>query len=504
MLSLFTLLLASNSLAASISPRGSFFGTITLGDQEAEHERVTRAALECPADTPSDDSCFEPQSILSLAGGSGTGGAVGAPDLGTGALEAKAHCDDADYLDHAKYGIPGQYGQSRETANKALTDCIGYLRGFFQAGVKAAGGILDENGQIKMDESDLSSTCTYTGGFSGRAKCETYDGFGRALHGLEDFYSHSNWIDSPDPNQDISASNPPGLNMSELAPFLAMRNESVNTSAIPNDFSTGCFVLNWQDGTKGADKCIEQNRNVTHVVLNKDNGDIQQTANASIPANPPLTMNSRTSRGQIGNNYERAVEFAVLEARRQWSDFRSALVAEYGEERGKTIICALTRDKPWRSCGLLTLSGTGGGDRLETNKTYIINVNATANGSDSNTNRVFKFTAEEKESLNFTLSRVNETAPLQLSMDVWDATANALKYSGIIEGNSSRQSLTAPYTAEKDANIEVRVNASGISGNQTEQYSIRVDSSTDGAKSAAVRLGLPVAMLLLPALAVLL
>lgn len=186
--------LVAVSTVASPATLNTRFGTITLGDQEAEHERVTRAALECPEGVPSDDSCFEPKSIASLAGGSGTGGAVGAPDLGTGALEAKAHCDDADFLDHAKYGIPGEYGQSRETANKALTDCIGYLRGFFQAGVKSAGELLDANGQIIISEAEMdSSSCTFTGGLTGRAKCDAYDGLGRALHGLEDFYVSGSW-----------------------------------------------------------------------------------------------------------------------------------------------------------------------------------------------------------------------------------------------------------------------------------------------------------------------
>ena len=35
----------------------------------------------------------------------------------------------------------------------------------------------------------------FTGGVSGRAKCDALEGLGRALHGAEDFYSPSNFAD---------------------------------------------------------------------------------------------------------------------------------------------------------------------------------------------------------------------------------------------------------------------------------------------------------------------
>lgn len=299
--------------------------------------------------------------------------------------------------------------------------------------------------------------------------------------------------------------------MSTLAPFLAMRNDSVDVNSIPRDFSTGCFVLNWQDGTKGAEKCLAQNRNVTHVVLNKDNGDIRQVANVSIPPELPLTMNSRTDRGKIADNYERAVEYAILEARRQWSDFRAALVAEYGAEKGGLITCALTRDQPWRSCGLMTLSG--GGDRLGTNTTYIIDVananvtgvNATSTNSTTPSNvsfvdtRTFKYTAVKAEHVNFTIASLNNTSPISLHVLLSEPTnAQAEKQNATVNNGTT----TLQYMAKADAHLELVVDASGLVGNQTGQYSIRVDSSVDSAGFR--RATVPLLAVLLPLLVVIL
>jgi hypothetical protein len=44
--------------------------------------------------------------------------------------------------------------------------------------------------------------CRFPG--DNRAKCQAIEGFGRALHGAQDFYSHSNWTDVADPNKPIS------------------------------------------------------------------------------------------------------------------------------------------------------------------------------------------------------------------------------------------------------------------------------------------------------------
>jgi hypothetical protein len=92
----------------------SGFGTYrNIGGQSNEHERITRAALACPAGTQSDSSCFEPKSMTQLAGkdatwgaggGSGDVGGVGYPDqVSTDVFTPEAHCDDADWVNVAKY-----------------------------------------------------------------------------------------------------------------------------------------------------------------------------------------------------------------------------------------------------------------------------------------------------------------------------------------------------------------------------------------------------------------
>ena len=56
------------ALPASAPGSAAGFGTIDSGGQHREHERITRAALSCAGDAPSDVECFEPASIDYLAG----------------------------------------------------------------------------------------------------------------------------------------------------------------------------------------------------------------------------------------------------------------------------------------------------------------------------------------------------------------------------------------------------------------------------------------------------
>lgn len=50
------------------------FGTITGSGQNAEHERITRAAFACAQGAKSNGECFEPVSLDNLAGRQGTFG----------------------------------------------------------------------------------------------------------------------------------------------------------------------------------------------------------------------------------------------------------------------------------------------------------------------------------------------------------------------------------------------------------------------------------------------
>jgi hypothetical protein len=167
----------------------------------------------------------------------------------------------------------------------------------------------------------------------GRAKCDVLEGFGRALHGAQDFYAHSNWTDLPAPRRPLGLLNPPGLGLSAPSPILALR--GAPTLAVPRDLSTGCFT------TPGSGSCTGR---VTHKTLNKDTGTINpRTGAATAPT---------TDRGKVLGNFARAVRGAIIETQRQWADFRAELVKTYGEKRGNRMICALTHDNAAKDCGI--------------------------------------------------------------------------------------------------------------------------------------------------------
>jgi hypothetical protein len=298
------------------------FGTINGLGQRAEHERITRAALACPPGVKSTGDCFEPRSIDQLAGHAGTFGAVGAPDLDE-FFGVAAHCDDADFLD-----VPG-YPQTRAAATAALLGCVTHLRGRFRQGIDGANGLFDRDGELIGSQVDLSSDCTFAGGFAGRAKCNAIEGLGRALHGAQDFYSHSNWADQADPTRPIGITNPPGLNLPAPSPILDLAGTS--TPAIPPDLATGFFpgVLR--------DTCPRDGR-ITHACLNKDLALIDPVSGA--------VSDPRTPRGRVLSNAQKAVSGALAETRRQWADFRTALNARYGADLGKRMALALTQDVP--------------------------------------------------------------------------------------------------------------------------------------------------------------
>jgi hypothetical protein len=323
------------------------FGTIGLGDQEFEHERITRNALACAEGTtavPPYD-CFEPKSMDMLAGTKDITGAVGAPDANE-IFDSKAHCDNADFLDLQALGLNGTYFQTRQKATETLFECVNHLRGRIGEGVDAAGGIVNNAGVAVADETNIDLLpCNYLGGEE-RAKCNALEGFGRAIHGVQDFFAHSNWVDSADPSQAVSATNPPGLERDDRPPFLELTGAEPNASSVPQGLSTGCFISSVLDPFGGARDCEKDGR-VTHEVLNKDNGDINVKPGIEVTSggDANITSDPRTGRGKIGRNFERAVEEAIAETRRQWEDFRDALKEKYGEEKGQVIIKAMVTDK---------------------------------------------------------------------------------------------------------------------------------------------------------------
>ena len=223
------------------------------------------------------------------------------------------------------------------------------------AGVTRAAPLLDAQNRIEAAEVDLSPSCTFLGQFLffGRAKCNVFDRFGRALHAMQDFYAHSNWADAPRPGR-ITINNPPGLNRALPIPLLDMRR--LRMPPVPATLTTGCFEVRElvRDTPKA---CVGR---IRHKILNKDNGSIRPARPATgADPNATGTINnaaglvvgaSAKPRGQIGTNFQKAVLAAVRETRRQWRHFRGELIARYGSRRGTLMICALTRDDPVRDC----------------------------------------------------------------------------------------------------------------------------------------------------------
>ena len=316
------------------------FGTIDTGGQRREHERVTRAALSCAGDAGSDPYCFAPGSIDYLAGYDRELGAVGAPDSDE-LSDPAAHCDNADSLE-------GGYPRTRDQATASLVACVNHMRTRFGQGVEAARGLLDDQGRVIPGAVNLQPPCRSRSASEDRAKCLAMEGLGRALHGTQDFYAHSNWADEADPTRPIGDANPPGLNQPGPSPALDLR---IGTNpSVPAELTTGCYVL--KDEVPGVGECAQR---VTHAALNKDRG--------LIDPNTGKTTDPTTPRGMVEDNFARAVSGEVAETRRQWNDFQSELTDRYGREKGALMICALTHDDPVNDCragpsvGLLLVVG---------------------------------------------------------------------------------------------------------------------------------------------------
>ena len=204
-------------MAFIVSAPGSAaaFGTVDSGGQRREHERVTRAALACAGEAGSDPYCFEPGSIDYLAGHDHEFGAVGAPDSDE-LSDPAAHCDNADFLE-------GGYPRTRDQATAALVTCVNHMRTRFGEGVDSAQGLLDDHGQVSAGAVNLQPPCRSRQDSEDRAKCLALEGLGRALHGTQDFYAHSNWADEADPTRPIGDDNPPGLNQPGPSAVLDLR-----------------------------------------------------------------------------------------------------------------------------------------------------------------------------------------------------------------------------------------------------------------------------------------
>ncbi|MEV7724073.1 hypothetical protein AB0P15_04965 [Streptomyces sp. NPDC087917] len=305
-------LLAAALSAVSGGPAHAFTGV--------NHEDITRAALP-----------WEPVTLNAMA--DARDGAVNANDHRPYFDVGPLHCDNADYLD-PRYA-PG-YPRTRDEATTELLACIRTSVARFRDAVRAADGLVDADGAVRADRIDLSSPCTWDEKAAGRPKCAVLEQLGRGWHQIEDFYSHSNWSDRAAPGP-IGLDNPPGLERTDLAPFLDIRRYSAMKDAdwtrdarerIPADLATGCYTDFDSTGVKPAD-CdgrVSHNR-----ALNKDT---------------PASARSKT-----GDNFRRATAGATAEVTRQWNDFKAELLTAYPDHRrGAQMICALVHDDPATAC----------------------------------------------------------------------------------------------------------------------------------------------------------
>lgn len=152
------------------------------------------------------------------------------------------------------------------------------------------------------------------------------------MHGFQDFYSHSNWGDS---ELTSDAVDPPGLRQIKPAPFLDVwDSKGLSNANIPENLTTECY----HDPVKNSPNCSDR---ITHKTLNKDLGIIDPVSGK--------TCSPTTERGRYDDNFNTAVQLAIQETRRQWSNFTEQLVSTYGQDDGDYLICAITHDNP-RTC----------------------------------------------------------------------------------------------------------------------------------------------------------
>lgn len=327
------------ALSVSLSSPAFAFGTIRSLGQNAEHERITRAALDF----------IDPKTLDQIAGKKGSFGAVGAPDRpGRGLLfEAEAHCDGGDYLDTGD--ARPVYPQSKDEARAPLDECRNFIVDNFERAVLLAGELANPTteeaaiGVIGKDGKLAPGDCPFDGK-NGTLKCRVLEALGLVFHASQDFYSHTNWSDEPDAAP-IGPRNPPALGMKRIADYI----DPVVRAPFPDGLISGCFEFPETLGcTYGGFGPIGRRERVKHDFLNKDNGAI-----VSITPDPKLHWiykfnvqggAGNTLRGRKGRNFYLAVEAAMVDTRRKWSQFEQRLADVYGERSGKRIACLLKAD----------------------------------------------------------------------------------------------------------------------------------------------------------------
>ncbi len=327
----------ASALLVGAAPPASAFGTIGA---LAEHERITRAALGCGEGHVA--NCFEAGSLDQVAGKKGTFGAVGSPDnpLNGELFTSAAHCDNADYLDAPEYRPA-----DRQRATTALLSCVQHARDMVRRAVTEAAGLLDKDGRIKSGQVS-GNGCSFNR-LPGRAKCNVIESFGRALHVVQDFYSHSNWTDRAGPGP-VTEHHPPGGGHDDISPLFALFGPVPAAGNVPGWLTTGCFDT-LAAGSFERLGCTQRGRTrIKHRWLNKDTGVIDTATGATSCQNHG--DNVCTARGRVRDNFAHAVRGAIADTRRQWTDFTAGIHQTYPGERGDRIVCALSHDAPMSTC----------------------------------------------------------------------------------------------------------------------------------------------------------
>lgn len=304
-------------LVAAMAVGAAGFGTVrskVLG-QDAEHERITRKGMNLPG-----YAMVEPWTMDELAGKDGTFGAVGAPDNPTRGLMSslRAHCDGGDWYDEKGYP------QSKRDAQRHLQSCRTAIMEHMDAAVFDARWLVEKNAQgrwvAKASEMPgKAHACKFEGG-ADVMKCRILENLGLAFHASQDFYSHTNWVDRPDPSKAISRHNPPGLGRNYPADWIDPAKRPLE---FPEGLISGCY-----EGLSETMNCnygLFKSR-VKHDYLNKD------------------TKNKE--RAKVFDNFDRAFNTAAQDTYRKWLWFDAQIGVTYTEPgQAAAIRCAMTKDR---------------------------------------------------------------------------------------------------------------------------------------------------------------
>jgi hypothetical protein len=299
-----------------IVPGGAFAFGVDPGNNNlgSEHEKITRAAVRD----------LEPLTLRELAGDGDHAGAVGIPDDPDRGLvnQASAHCDAGDFLE-----TDGEYAQSREQAQKALSSCRDFMISNIEHAVALAGGL------YKGAPEAMGLNCNFTAD-THSVKCKVLAHLGLAFHAAQDFYAHSNWVDRPAAGR-VTGKNPPGLGQSGRARWLDPRLKE----EFPQGLISGCpgdlRLLGVTVGCGYGDlPPVLGKMRILREDLGKTRGPIGRGAGGT----------GTTPRGAMNGNFSRAVSAAVEDTADKWAFFRERVLETYGRTRGATILCILEKD----------------------------------------------------------------------------------------------------------------------------------------------------------------